>query len=136
MRAEAKLCSHKPRNFWASCGDLWQSLTETQPPDEMTELLQLKAQKLGIRAHAPRQMRSMAKLFGLSAQMLQKSETQTLRLMRKCDGCKVAGHCFTNRHGEHDTELHISPQSCPNFSEYQEMARAIGSRTAIKNKLV
>jgi len=137
MRVNAKVHNHKPRSFWGSCGDLWNAIKDNRAPtDQMTEQLQLTAAKLGLRNRVAFQMQSMARLFGLSPQMLQKREVQTLRLMRKCDGCKLAGHCFTDRRGAKDREPHIAPQSCPNFSEYQEMARNIGSRTAIKNKLL
>lgn len=31
---------------------------------------------------------------------------------------------------------HVSPNRCPNVNEFQRIAREIGSRTAIKNKLI
>lgn len=136
MRVDAKEGKHKPKSFWQSCEEFWHAVIEDHPQDAMLEQLELKARSMGVREKVPHQMGSMAKLFGLSPQYLQKDNATALRLMRKCDGCKMAGHCFTTRRGRPDKEAHISLQSCPNFSEYQDMARDIGSRTAIKNKLV
>lgn len=136
MQVAAKETKLKQRSFWQTCQEVWHAVIEEQPQDPMTEQLKLKASSMGLRPNAAHQMQSMAKMFGLSAQMLQKPDERALRLMRKCDGCKMAGLCFTSKRGRPDKEAHISPQSCPNFSEYQDMARDIGSRTAIKNKLV
>lgn len=136
MRVDAKVSKHKPKSFWQTCEEIWHAVIEDQPQDPMREQLELKARKMGVREKVPHQMSSMAKLFGLSPQMLQKPDDRALRLMRKCDGCKVSGHCFVNKRGKPDSEAHIPLHSCPNFEEYQDMAREIGSRTAIKNKLV
>lgn len=136
MRVEAKRNKFKPKSFWQTCEELWHAVSDDTPPDPMSEQLLLNARKMGIRENAAHQMQSMGKLFGLSAQMLQKPDDRALRIMRKCDDCKMAGHCFVDRRGRPDAEAHISPQSCPNFPEYQSMARDIGSRTAIRNKLV
>lgn len=136
MRVEAKPKKHPPKSFWETCGELWNFISSDQQPDAITEQLQLQARKLEVRESVAHQMQSMAKLFGISAQMLIRPDERALRLMRRCDGCQLSGHCFVNQHGKPDAAAHISPQSCPNFGEYQDMARDIGSRTAIKNKLV
>lgn len=136
MRVDAKANKHKPKSFLQTCEEIWHAVVEDHPQDAMQEQLELKARNIGTREKVPHQMSSMAKMFGLSPQLLLKDDTRARRLMRKCDGCKMAGHCFVTRRGKPDKDAHISPQSCPNFLEYQDMARKIGSRTAIKNKLV
>lgn len=136
MRVVAKERKSKPKSFWQNCEDLLHAVIDDHQPDPMMEQLEVKTRNLGARERVAHQMASMAKLFGLSPQFLQKDDARARRLIRQCDGCRMASHCFTTRRGRPDAEAHISPQSCPNFGDYQDMARKIGSRTAIKNKLV
>lgn len=136
MRVDAKPNIGRHKSFWASCSELWHAALDSKPSNAADERIEIQASKLGVRQDVPHQMQAMAKLFGISPHLLQKPEGRALRLMRKCNGCEMSSECFVNDHGKPDQQAHVSPRSCPNFSEYQNMAREIGSRTAIKNKLV
>ncbi|WP_421748359.1 hypothetical protein [Cognatishimia sp.] len=136
MRVVAKKSYSQPSSFWANCGALFKAALENSPPDEMMDRLNILASKLGVRTRAVYQMTSMAKLFGLSPQRLQTPEMRAHKLLGNCGTCKMAGRCFTNAKGKKDDHAHVSPKACPNFLEFQTMAREIGSRSAIKNKLL
>lgn len=136
MRVVTKANDNRSKPFLRTCAEIWNAVTDRQPKSAMARRFEIAAQKSGVRENVPHQISSMAAKFGLSPQMLQKPDEKARRLLRRCDGCSVAGHCFVDRRGTPSKDAHVSPDRCPNFKEFQNMAREIGSRTAIKNKLI
>lgn len=136
MRIGTKKNPSKTSSFWHTCGELWHAVLDDQRVDPILDRLKITSADLGIRQRAVHQMTSMAKLFGISPHRLQQPKSRAHRLLNNCDTCTIGSRCFVTKQGRPDGHAHVSPKACPNFKEFQDLARDIGSRTAIKNKLI